>query len=96
MRVGWLNIPIGLVVKGSASRAANSGFSFHLHEDFSGSSYTSDFKNKSGAPVAPLPGAWHYRVSAGVGWPGVSILGLGEVESLICDFYLSLAARAID
>ena len=39
---------------------------------FSGSSHTSDFK--MGTPVATLPGAWRYRVSAGTGRPGVSIL----------------------
>ena len=33
--------------------------------------------------MATLPGAWRYRVSAGTGWPGVSILGLGEMESWI-------------
>ena len=45
VHVGWLSILIGLVVKGSVSRAANLGFSSHLLQDFSGSSYTSDFKN---------------------------------------------------
>ena len=39
---------------------------------FSGSSHTSDLK--IGTPVATLPGAWCYRVSAGTGRPGVSIL----------------------
>ena len=39
---------------------------------FSGSSHTSDLN--IGTPVATLPGAWRYRVSAGTGWPGVSIL----------------------
>ena len=39
---------------------------------FSGSSHTSDFKIST--PVATLPGAWHYRVSAGTGRPGVSTL----------------------
>ena len=39
---------------------------------FSGSSHTSDLK--TGTPVATLPGAWRYRVSAGTGRPGVSIL----------------------
>ena len=39
---------------------------------FSGSSHTSDLK--IGTPVATLPGAWRYRVSAGTGQPGVSIL----------------------
>ena len=42
-----------------------------------------------------LPGAWRYRVSAETGRPGVSILRLGEVESWICSFYLSVAARKI-
>ena len=46
---------------------------------FSGSSHTSDFK--IGTPLATLPGAWRYTVSAGTGRPGVSILRLGEVES---------------
>ena len=41
-------------------------------EIFQGSSHASDFK--IGTPVATLPGAWRYRVSAGTGLPGVSIL----------------------
>ena len=60
---------------------------------FSGSSHTSDLK--IGTPVAALPGAWRYRVSSGTGRPGVSILWLGEVESLTCNFYLSVSARKI-
>ena len=39
---------------------------------FSGSSHTSDLN--IGTPVATLPGSWRYRVSAGTGRPGVSIL----------------------
>ena len=39
---------------------------------FPGSSHTSHFK--IGTPVASLPGAWRYRVSAGTGRPSVSIL----------------------
>ena len=39
---------------------------------FSGSSHTSDLKIDT--PVATLPGAWRYRVSAGIGRPGVSTL----------------------
>ena len=58
---------------------------------FSGSSHTSDLK--IGTPVATLPGAWRYRVSAWTGRPGVSIRWLGEMESLICNFYLSVAAH---
>ena len=63
---------VGLVVKASASRAENQGFECRLRRDFPGSSHTSDLK--SSTPVATLPGAWRYRVSAGTGWPGVSIL----------------------
>ena len=39
---------------------------------FPGSGHTSDLE--IGTPVATLPGAWRYRVSAGTGWPDVSIL----------------------
>ena len=45
--------------------------------------------------MATLPGAWLYKVSAGTGWPGVSILWLGETESLIGNFCLSVAACAV-
>ena len=81
----------GLVVKASASRAEDPGFESRLCRDFfSGSSHTSDLKIDT--TVATLPGIWHYRASAGTGRPGVSILGLGEDESWICNFYLSVAA----
>ena len=60
---------------------------------FFGSSNTSDFK--IGTPVATLPGTWCYRVSTGIGRSGVSILWLGEIESLICNFYPSMAACKI-
>ena len=63
---------VGLAVKASASRAEDPGFESRWRRDFSGSSHTSDLK--IGTPVATLPGAWRYRVSAGTGWPGVSIL----------------------
>ena len=42
------------------------------------------------------PGAWCYSVSAGTGQPGVSILWLGDRERLVCNFYLSVAARKIE
>ena len=58
------------MVKASASRAEDPGFESRLRRDFS--SHTSDFK--IGTPVATLPGAWRYRVSAGTVRPGVSIL----------------------
>ena len=63
---------VGLVVKVSASRAADPGFESRLRRDFSGSSHTSDFR--IGTPDATLPGAGHYRVGAGTGRPGVGIL----------------------
>ena len=84
---------VGLVIKVSASGAEDPGFESRLWWDFSGSSHTSALK--IGTPVATLPGAWRYRVSTGTGRPGVSILWLGEVERLICNFYLSVSARKI-
>ena len=42
--------------------------------------------------MAIPPGIWCYRVSTGTGWPGVSIPWLGKKESLICNFYVSVAA----
>ena len=60
------------MVKASASGVEHPGFKSRLQQDFSGSSHTSDFK--IGTPVAILPGVWHYRVSAGTGQSGVSIL----------------------
>ena len=63
---------VGLVVKASASRAEDPGSESRLRRDFCGSSHTSDLK--IGTPVAAQPGAWRYRVSAGTGRPGVSIL----------------------
>ena len=58
---------------------------------FSGSSHNSDLK--IGTPGATLPGAWRYGVSSGTGQPSVSILG--EMESLVCNFCLSVVAREI-
>ena len=52
--------------------------------------HTSDFK--TGIPVATLPGA---GISTGTVWPGVSILSLAEMESLIYTLHLSLAACTI-
>ena len=62
----------GVVVKASASGVEDPVFDSRLRRNFSGSSHTSDFK--IGTPVAILPGAWHDRVSAGTGRPGVSLL----------------------
>ena len=63
---------VGREVKASALRAEDLGFESRLRQDFSGSSYTSDLE--IGTPVATLSGTWRYRVSAGTGRPGVSIL----------------------
>ena len=74
---------VGLAVKASTLKAEDPGFDSRLHHgDFSGSSHTSDLE--IGTPVAILPGA---GITV-TGWPGVSILRLGEVESLMCNFYL--------
>ena len=82
---------LGLVVKADALRAEDPGFQSRLQQDFFGVESYQWLKNwhSSGYP------AWRYRVSAGTGRPGVSILWLGEVERLICNFYLSVAARKI-
>ena len=63
---------VGLVLKASASGEEDPGFESRLRLDFSGSIHTSDLE--IGTPVATLPGAWRYRVNAGTGRPGVSIL----------------------
>ena len=84
---------VGLVVKRLPWERKTPGLNPACAGIFSGSSHTSDLKN--GTPVATLPGTWCYRVSAGTFWPGVSILWLGEMESLVCNFYLSVAARKI-
>ena len=81
------------MVKASASRTEDPGSNPACAGIFSGSSHTSDLK--IGTSVATLPDAWRYRVSTGTGRPGVSILRLGEVERLICNFCLSVAARKI-
>ena len=60
------------MVKASASRAEEPEFEPGWRQDFSGSSHICDLK--IGTPMATLQGAWCYRVSAGTGWPGVSIL----------------------
>ena len=63
---------VGLVVKASALRAEDPMFESRLCWDFSGFSHTSDLKIDT--PVPTLPGTWCYRVSAGTGWPIVSVL----------------------
>ena len=60
---------VGQVVKAPAPRAKGPEFESHLRRDFSGSSDL-----EIGTPVATLPGAWCYRVSAGTGRLSVSML----------------------
>ena len=84
---------VGLVVRRPPWERKNPGLNPACARIFSGLSHTSDLK--IGTPVATLPGAWRYRVSTGTGQPGVSILWLGELERLICNFYLSVAAHKI-
>ena len=88
---------IGQVVKASARKAEGPEFKSRLRTDLSGSSHNSDIK--IGNPVATLPGAWRYRVSAD--WSAqcqytaiqCQYTVTGWAESLICNFYLSVAAR---
>ena len=57
---------VGLVLKGSSSRAEDQGFDSRRRSgDFSESSHTSDLK--IGTPVATLPDAWSCKVSTGTG-----------------------------
>ena len=63
---------VGLVVRRLPRERKIPGSNPTCAGSFSGSSHTSDLK--IGTPVATLPGAWRYRVSAGTGRPGVSIL----------------------
>ena len=64
---------VGLVVKVSTLGVEDPEFDFDLrYGDFSGLSHNSDLE--IGTPMAILPGAWHYKVSAGTGWLCVKIL----------------------
>ena len=83
----WQDRLVGLVVKASASGTEDRELESCLRQDFSESSYTSDLK------IATSVATLLYRVSVGTGLPGVSILWLGEMESWICNFYLSVAAH---
>ena len=84
----------GLVVRHPPQEWKIPGSNPACNRIFMESSHTSDLK--IGSPVANLPGTWCYRVSTGTGRPGVSILGLGEMESLVCSFCLSVAANKIE
>ena len=63
---------VGLVVRRPPRERKVPGSNPACAGIFSGSSHTSDLN--IGTPVATLPGAWRYKVSAGTGRPCVSIL----------------------
>ena len=63
---------VGLLVRRPPRERKIPGSNPTCDRIFSGWSHTSDLK--IGTPVATLPGAWRYRVRAGTGRPGVSIL----------------------
>ena len=79
----------GLVVKPFASRAEDLGFESRLHRDLSGSSHTSDLK------LQWLPCQAPGVVGSLLELLGVSILRLGEMESLISNLCLSVAAPTL-
>ena len=57
------------------------------------SSHTSDVK--IGTPVTTMPGAWCYSISAGTGWPSISVLWVSEIDSLMYNFCLSVTAHKL-
>ena len=63
---------VGLVVRRPPRERKVPGLNTACTGIFSGLSHTCDLN--IGTPVATLPGAWRYRVSAGSGEFGVSIL----------------------
>ena len=63
---------VGLVVRRPPRERKVRGSNPASDGIFSGSNHTCDLN--IGTPVATLPGAWRYRVSAGTGRPSVSIL----------------------
>ena len=79
--------------KASASKAAGLGLIPAFVVDPFPGRVIPDFKVSTA--VATPPGAWRYSVSAGTGWPGVSIFWLGDTASLTCKLCLSVAARTI-
>ena len=72
INVAVINNLIGDLVLGARLESGRSRYEPGSRWVLSGSSHTSDLN--TGIPVAPLPGAWCYRVSPGTRRPGVSIL----------------------
>ena len=71
-RLDWLAYRLfGLEVKASVYGAAEPGFDSLRGDLFPGSSQTSGLTLST--PVATLLASWRYRLTAGNGWPGVSV-----------------------
>ena len=87
------NLLVGLVVKASASRAEDPGFESRLRRDFFGVESYQWLKNWHSSGT--LPGAWRYRVSTGTDWPVSVYCDWVRWTFLVCNFYLSVAARKI-
>ena len=86
------NCLVGLVVKVSASRAEGPRFE-SLRRDFYRVESYQWLKNwHSNCYLAKRLASLSQTLT---GWPGVSILWLGEMESLVCNFYLSVSGRKI-
>ena len=84
---------VGLVVTASASRAADPGLNPALSV---GILPGRDIPVTSKLALQWLPCQAPGDIGSVLGLVGsVRILNLGEVESLICNFYLSVAARAL-
>ena len=83
---------VGLVVKASASWAEDLGFKSCLRRVFFSGWVISKTKILA---LQWLPYQVPGSVGSVTGWPGVSVLWKGEMESLICSFYLSVAACKI-
>ena len=79
--------PQWLSGRASASRAGDP----RIEPCFLKCSHSSDLQ--IGILVAALPGAGRSRVITRGGWLGVSVLRQGDIQSLICSFYLSVAER---
>ena len=81
---GW-TVKTVVTGRSSASMTPVPGFHSRLPRVFfPRASRTRDCR--TGIAIAVLPDTWRYRVSAGTGWFGVSILWLGEIGSVICSF----------
>ena len=82
------------MVKASASRAEDLSSILAFPVKFCPGRVIPCSDLKTDTPVTTLPGTWRCGISTGTGWPGVSILLLGEIESFLSKFCLSPRVRA--